>query len=166
MQQMDNKRAFFSKLNKKLDSRSSSSRRTKLTYEHITGTGPTKIHKKLSINPNKEDDSDMTGQITQQNYHFKDEPKHSRPSTATKQSTTSTKIVQKQASSIERSANDIKVLVDTVTGGLSPIDQASEFMKDYLLNNQMRYKSRSVLKGEGLLYVPPPPPPIPSLLKP
>lgn len=62
------------------------------------------------------------------------------------------------------SGNPIK-LTDTVTAGRSPVDQASDFMRDYSANNQNRYKNRSTLKGEGLVYVPPPPPPIPGYCK-
>ncbi len=53
-------------------------------------------------------------------------------------------------------------LNDTITAGKSPVEQASDFMRDYVANNQNRYKSRSSLKGEGLVYVPPPPPPVPG----
>ena len=63
---------------------------------------------------------------------------------------------------IHGGGNPIK-LNDTITAGRSPVDQASDFMKDYLANNQNRYKNRSTLKGEGLLYVPPPPPPVPGM---
>jgi hypothetical protein len=58
-------------------------------------------------------------------------------------------------------SNPIK-LNDTITAGKSPVEDASEFMKDYLANNQNRYKNRSTLKGEGLVYVPPPAPPVPG----
>jgi len=107
----------------------------------------------------------MTDQITHDNYHFNQPPAtiHSRPST-TALSTVSTALQPKSPSYIHAGGHPIK-LNDTITAGKSPVDQASDFMRDYQANYQNRYKSRSNLKGEGLVYVPPLPPPIPGQCK-